>query len=173
MRSGAAPEGETPPRLRCVRRSRGLRFHRFRRCPLLLRLQVCLEDVGDAVAEAVDGHAPAVAQLVPKRLHLLDALHLVNHLLQGGAPSQVQGDEAAGKLRHAVLEAAALAEEAEDLEGLAVLVNGDRDEQVAELGLELRRRAGQAAGPGPCRRGHGLSPFPLWCNSHSTASSRP
>ena len=41
---------------------------------------------------------------------------------------------------------AALAEPAEDLEGLAVLVHGDGDVEASELGLQLRGGAGQAAG---------------------------
>ena len=101
---------------------------------------------------------PAVVQLVPERLHLLYPLALVDHLFQRGAPAQMEGDEAAGKLGDAMLEAAALAQEAEDLEGLAVLVYRDGDEEASELCFQLGRGAGQAAGPVPCLRGHRRGP---------------
>ena len=60
--------------------------------------------MGDAVAESQDGHAPAVGHGVEERLHLLDALALVNHFFERRAPPQVQGDEAAGQLGDPVLE---------------------------------------------------------------------
>ena len=55
-------------------------------------------------------------------LHLLNPPALIDDFLQGSPAPQVQGDEAAGKLGDAVLEAASLAQPAEDLEGLSVLV---------------------------------------------------
>ena len=57
-----------------------------------------LEDVGDAVAESQDGHAPAVGHGVEERLHLGYPLALVDDLGQRGAPSHVQRDQAASQL---------------------------------------------------------------------------
>ena len=66
-------------------------------------------------------------------LHFADALALVDDFLQRRPPPQVQGDQAAGQFRHAVLQAAGLAERAEHLEGLAVLVQPHGDVEAAEF----------------------------------------
>ena len=107
---------------------------------------------------------PSTAMLLPVRhlveegLHLRYALYLVDDLLQGSPAPQVQGDQPAGQLGDAVLEAASLTQSAEDLEGLPVLVHGYRDEEVPHLRLKPCRGAGQAARPLPRRSGHGLPP---------------
>ena len=71
----------------------------------LLRPHVGLEDVGDAVAQAVHRDAAPIAHLVPEGLHLLYALDLADHLIQRGPTAQVEGDEPAGQLGYPVLEA--------------------------------------------------------------------
>ena len=49
-----------------------------------------------------------------------------DHFVQRRTPPQVQGNQSAGQFGHPVLEAAGLAQAAEDLEGLAVFVQADR-----------------------------------------------
>ena len=90
-----------------------------------------LEDVGDAVAEAEHGHAPAV-DLVEERLHLLAMPCIWSIISSTGVPlrrcremrRQASSVTPCWKLP-------ALAEDSEDLEGLAVLVHGDGHEQAA------------------------------------------
>ena len=84
-------------------------------------------------------------------LHFLDASYLVDDLLDGSTSPKVQGDQTAGQLGDAVLETASFPEPSEHLEGLAVLVHRYGDEETSVLGVQLCRRASQAAGSGLAR----------------------